>query len=140
MMNTEGITRKIVFRYVWIQILETIAFVLILMLINRWVTIPVWFFVSACTVWVIKDIILFPFVWHAYDWERNEVSSQMTQMRGLRGVVHDALNPRGYIHVRGELWMAEMEDKELSADKGDAVIVTGKSGHTLTVRAENNQE
>ncbi|HOO46826.1 MAG TPA: NfeD family protein [Deltaproteobacteria bacterium] len=132
-MNIEGVTRKIVFRYVWIQTLETVVFVLILFLAGRWISIPVWLFAGACAVWVLKDIILFPFVWRAYDWERNEMSSQETQMAGMQGIVHTVLNPCGYIHVRGELWMAEMEDAKLSADRGDAVVVTGKRGHSLIV-------
>ncbi|MBN2299263.1 MAG: NfeD family protein [Deltaproteobacteria bacterium] len=139
-MNIEGITRRIIFRYVWIQTLETIVFILILVLIHMWVAIPVWLFVSACAVWVLKDIILFPFVWHAYDWDRNKESDQMTRIAGMQGIVHRQLNPGGYIHVRGELWEAEMEDKTLQLDQGRTVTVIGKSGHTLIVRPEKEQE
>jgi len=138
-MNIDGVTRKIIFRYVWIQALETIVFILILMLINRWVAIPVWFFAGACAVWILKDIIMFPFVWRAYDWDRNRESDQMTRMVGMTGIVHRQLNPCGYIHVRGELWEAKMEDKTLQLDQGRAVTVTGKSGHILIVRPEKEQ-
>jgi membrane-bound ClpP family serine protease len=81
--------------------------------------------------WVIKDIILFPFIWRAYDWDRKDKRNNMI---GMHGIVSDRLDPSGYIMVRGELWKAETVEKDAMIDKGQDVQIYGINGLTLYVK------
>jgi membrane-bound ClpP family serine protease len=132
-MRVDGVTGKIVVRYACIQSLETLAFILILMLAGKWLEIPLWLFITLCAVWVAKDFILFPFVWHAYDWDHKKESNPMV---GIPGVAHQRLDPLGYVEVRGERWQAELSDPQHAVEKGEAIRVVGMKGLTLLVDPE----
>jgi membrane-bound ClpP family serine protease len=132
-MISEKITGRIVFRYFCIQLIGTLAFILVLILVRRWIELPFWLFVSIAAVWIVKDMILFPFVWRAYDWDREEKTSPMV---GMQGIVQQRLDPTGYIQVRGELWQATVADKQTPVDTGKAVRVTGIKGLMLFVEPE----
>lgn len=136
-MSMHGVTTKIVLRYVFIQTLETCAFIGILLLVQNWVAIPSWLFVCLVVVWIVKDGILFPFVWRAYDWDHHEEANPMV---GMLGVVQERLDPGGYILVRGELWHAEVDPSSTMVEKGASVRVVGRNGLTLFVKPENDQE
>jgi membrane-bound ClpP family serine protease len=136
-MRLDGVTGKIVLRYACIQTLETLAFVLVLILAGRWIEIPGWLFITLCAVWVAKDFILFPFVWPAYDWDNKEVSNPMV---GMPGIVSQRLDPKGYVEVRGERWQAELEDEGHAVETGEAVQVVGMRGLTLIVEPEKTAE
>jgi membrane-bound ClpP family serine protease len=80
-------------------------------------------------IWIAKDIILYPFVWRAYEWGNQKENNSMI---GLSGVAKDRLDPSGYILVRGELWKATVV-QDGSVDKGEKVIIKGIRGLTLLV-------
>ena len=126
-----GWTARIVIRYVGLQLLGVAVVVICLILIRRWMPLPHWFDIAFLSFWIIKDMVLFPFVWRAYDWDRH---GQNHAMVGLEGVVEDPLNPAGYIRIRGELWRAELMDQTASAGVGDRVKVLQARGLTLFVR------
>ena len=128
-----GVTGKIVLRYACIQGLETLAFILILILAGRWVEIPPWLFITLCSLWVAKDVVLFSFVWHAYDWDHKKESNPMV---GMMGVVYERLDPKGFVEVRGERWQAELGDAQGPLEKGEAIKVVGLSGLVLFVEPE----
>jgi membrane protein implicated in regulation of membrane protease activity len=79
-------------------------------------------------VWVVKDAVLYPFVWRAYDPHAQD------GMEGLIGTTVEGLNPSGYIRVRGELWLAEVAEGLPSVGKGEKVEVERVRGLTLIVR------
>lgn len=133
-MRLDGVTGKIVVRYACIQTLETLAFILILILAGKWVGIPAWLFITLCVVWVAKDFILFPFVWHAYDWDHKKTSNPMV---GMPGVVCQRLDPQGYVEARGERWQAELSDARRAVENGETVRVVGMRGLTLLVEPED---
>ena len=132
-----GVTGKILVRYACIQGLETFAFILILILAGKWVEIPLWLFITLCTLWVAKDFVLFPFVWHAYDWDHNKESNPMV---GMPGVVHERIDPKGFVEVRGERWQAELSDAQSPLEKGKAIRVVGMKGLVLFVEPEKKDE
>jgi len=139
-MDLKGVTARIVWRYTWLQLVGLCAFILVLILLKNWINIPVWLLITIVCLWAAKDIILFPFIWHAYDWER---ASQFNPMIGLTGIVLDRLDPSGHVEVRGERWMAELVGSGMAAEKDSMIEVVGMNGLTLRVepcRDKKDQE
>lgn len=125
-------TPKILLRYALLQLPSQALVVLALVVVRRWLDLPPWFFWTCIACWVLKDVILFPFVWRAYDWDR---AGRTDGMIGLRGTAVDQLAPAGYIRVRGELWRAEAVGDDRPIQAGEPVTVRGSRGLTLLVAA-----
>jgi membrane protein implicated in regulation of membrane protease activity len=106
------------------------AVILILIIIQHWVELPVWLLWSVIGFWVVKDAVMFPFVWRAYDWER---SGRSQSMIGERGIAKERLAPKGYVQVRGELWRAEIIDGGPEIEMGQPVKIVKMEGLTLFV-------
>ena len=66
-MKEPRISARVVLKYSLLQIPGTILLILILILLERWVPLSEWLFWTIVCVWIAKEVILFPFVWEAYD-------------------------------------------------------------------------
>lgn len=121
---------KVLIRYGLLQLPGIALLIGLLFFVKRWVDIPLWLMWFIPMAWIAKDIILFPFVWRAYDWDQKEGGKAMI---GMRGIVSDRLDPTGYILIRGELWKAEVMDKVGTVEKGEEVIVHDIRGLTLKI-------
>jgi membrane protein implicated in regulation of membrane protease activity len=117
-------------RYILLNIPELAAAVLILIIIQHWVALPTWLFWSIIGFWIVKDVLMFPFVWRAYDWDR---SLQSGPMIGARGIARQRLAPSGYVRIKGELWRAERFGKGPPIEAGQAVRVEKREGLTVFV-------
>ncbi|HLD28736.1 MAG TPA: hypothetical protein VJC03_00225, partial [bacterium] len=60
-------SRRGVVRYALFQIPDTALLLLILLALRHWLDLPAWIMWGVVVVWVAKDILMFPFVWRAYD-------------------------------------------------------------------------
>jgi membrane protein implicated in regulation of membrane protease activity len=129
-MNKQKWSSRILVRYWLLQLPALALLVVILMFAQRWVDLPGWIFWGALAIWVVKDAVLYPFVWRAYDWDRSKDSNSML---GVRGVAKEPLAPSGYIQVRGELWKAELAEGSQPVAEGDPVQVQKVRGLTLIV-------
>ena len=129
-MKRHGWSTHTIVRYTLLQVPGLVVLIMILILVGRFVDIPVVLSWGIVIIWVLKDIILFPFVWRAYDSDSHEKSDPMI---GLEGYAVDHLSPRGYIKVRGELWKAELTHKNAVVGKGEKVKVKEINGLTLIV-------
>jgi len=98
--------------------------------LRNWFDLPAWSVWGLVAISVAKDVILFPFVWSAYDWDRQGEANSMV---GRRGIVKERLAPSGLIQIRGELWKAKVGDNP-PIEKGKAVRVEKMRGLTLLVR------
>jgi len=125
---------RILVRYALFQIPSLALLVLILILVRRWVNLPEWFFWGAIAVGLAKDVILFPFVWRAYDRDRLR---ELQSLVGTEGVVEERLAPSGYIRVHGELWQAEIVNADLSIEGGETVRIRGIKGLRLQVERKH---
>ena len=130
MPELRNIPRSIYLRYILLNIPEFVAMLLILVVIQYWVTIPAWLLWSIIGFWIIKDVVLFPFIWRAYDWDR---AGRSRSMIGARGIAKENLAPAGYIQIHGELWRAERLGEEPSIEAGQSVQVKKMEGLTLFV-------
>ena len=135
-MKEAGWTVRILVRYVLLQVPGTALLVLILIQLRNWFDLPVWSVWGLVAISVAKDVILFPFVWRAYDWDcQNETHS----MVGRRGIAKERLAPSGYIRIRGELWKAKVMGGGPPIEKGEAVRVEEMQGLTLLVRPDKEE-
>ena len=124
---------KILLRYGLLQIPALAMVILIMMVLERWVVIPSPIFWGIIIAWVAKDIMLYPLVWQAYDWNRKTTKRSMV---GERGTAIDRLAPAGYVRVRGELWHAELSGDHRSIEKGAPIHVVDITGLTLSVEPD----
>jgi len=126
---------KVVIRYALFQIPGLAGFIVILLLVQRWVNLPSWLFWGFIALWLIKDAVLFPFVWRAYDRDR---SKELQTIVGGEGIVEERLAPTGYIRVHGELWQAEGVGADVSIERGETVRIRGIKGLRLQVERKNS--
>ncbi len=135
-MRKRGCSFRIFVRYLLFQLPGVVLLYLLLILARRVVALPTWFIWGLVALWVIKDLILFPVVWRAYDRERRDDASSMV---GSRGIAEDPLDPSGYIRVHGELWKAEVMGGSPSIGKGEKVTVRAIRGLTLLVEPDRGR-
>jgi membrane protein implicated in regulation of membrane protease activity len=125
-----GRRRRTLIKYALLQVPGIGLLMIVLFTARRWLDLPGWFIWGLVALWVVKDMVLFPFVRRAYESSSSEPS---TSMVGMRGVATEQLNPRGYIRVRGELWRAELLDSQQSVEAGRMVRIREERGLTLLV-------
>ena len=125
---------QVVIKYALFQIPGLVLLILILILVRRWVDFPPWFFWGSVFIWIVKDAVLFPFVWRAYDWSR---SKDVHSLVGTESIVEERLAPSGsgYIRVHGELWQAEMIREGQPIEKGEGVRIQTIRGLVLLVQS-----
>ena len=130
-MNERKWSTRVLVRYTTLQLPGLAVFVIIMLFVLRWVELPVWLLWCSIIVWVAKDVILYPFVWRAYDQPRKEDADAMI---GTQCVAKERMAPSGYVLVRGELWKAELTDGSRLVEKGERVRVREIHGLTLIVK------
>jgi len=123
-------------RYVLLQLPALALLILMLILVQRWVSLPAWFIWALIALWIAKDVILFPLTWRAYDQSRKGAANSMI---GLRGITEDRLAPSGYVRVHGELWQSEVVENSPPIEKGESVRIHGNRGLTLIVQRDNKE-
>jgi membrane-bound serine protease (ClpP class) len=94
------------------------------------ISIPVVVTVSLATAGVFLVIVSF-----AMRSLRAPVRTGQESLVGARGMVREALNPRGSVHVFSEEWTAELEGGEGTLPRGARVEVVRVEGIRLIVRA-----
>lgn len=102
----------------------------------QWQFIPVWLAIVGFLAWLLKDLLLYPFLRRAYETDSPSGSAALV---GKRGVAEQKLAPHGYIRVRGELWRAVTTPPDRIVEAGTEVEIVGADGMRLFVRptAEN---
>lgn len=136
-LKLSKIPRPIYLRYILLNIPGLVAVVLILIIIQHWVVLPEWLFWGVIGFWIVKDALLLPFVWQAYDWERPGRSRSMI---GERGIAKERLAPAGYVQIHGELWRAVKIGDVPPIEEGQPVRVKKMEGLTLFVLPLNPDE
>lgn len=125
-MKKQRWSRRTVFKYAALQLPGLTAFILALVLLRLWLLIPLWSVWILIPLWIIKDAVLFPFVWKAYD-------GADPAMIGSKGRAAERLDPSGHVRIQGELWMAKVAKGGPPVEKGQIVKVTAIRGLRLIV-------
>ena len=126
-------SKQIILRYSLLQLPEVVLLLLILLLIRQWINIPMWAVWAFTSLLLMINIILYPFVWRAYD------KSVPNRMTGSQGIASDCLSPYGYVHINGELWRAKVMEGHEPIEKGECVMVKDISGLTLIVQSDTKK-
>ena len=137
MSELRKIPKPIYLRYSLLNIPGLAAVILILIIIQYWVVLPVWLFWSVIAFWIIKDAVLFPFIWRAYDWDR---PGRNRSMIGERGIAKERLAPSGYVRIYAELWRAERLGEGPPIEEGQPVRVKKMEGLTLFVVLDSTED
>ena len=122
-------SKRVILRYILFQIPAIILVLVIVLWLYYSAIISDYIVIITIILWVLKDLILFFFVWKAYD-----VSSDIPLAE--KGISIEDLDPDGYIEVGSELWRATTGDESVRIDKGTRVIIKSAKGLTLTVAPE----
>lgn len=123
---------RIIFRYVLLQATGWILLFLILFCLNLWFALPWWSW-SILFLSVVKDALLYPIVWRAYDPDPTNVAYRL---KGVSCIAKDRLAPSGYVVIHGELWLAETAPGTPDVDQGERATVIEVRGLTLIVQKE----
>ena len=135
-LKLREIPAHIYLRYILLNIPAMVLIVLALILAQHWITMPLWLSLTIIFMWLIKDVILFPFVWRAYDRDHPPGSRSMI---GKQGITRKRLAPTGYVLVQGELWKAECAEADQPIESEKFVRVVKMEGLKLYVEAENKE-
>ena len=120
-------------KYALFQVPGWVAAAVVVLGLTEWIGLPLWAASGLFTVWVLKDIALYPLVRTAYE---SDVKTGVDQLMGEKGVAQEWLDPRGMVRVRGELWQAEAEPRDQPIEPNSEIRVTGAHNLTLIVSRE----
>ena len=101
------------------------------LVLHGWVGLPGWAAVTLVVAWALKDAALYPFLKASYEPDSRAVIERLV---GLGGIAVEPLAPRGYVRVRGELWLAEPTAADVEIPQGHPVTIDAVRGTTLLVR------
>lgn len=135
-MTKSGWSSKTVIRYGLFQIPSLVLLVMILLILRHYIDLSLWIVCGIVFLWMVKDAILFPFVWRAYDRSRWGTSPLIDE----QGIAEQRLDPSGYIRVRGELWRAELISGAPPVEKRGRVRVQEARGLVLLVLPEADED
>jgi membrane protein implicated in regulation of membrane protease activity len=127
-------SRYVVLKYLLLQLPGLAMLVLILIMLRHWMNIPAWAVWVFTSLWIIKDMILFPFVWRAYE------KGNPKTIIGTKGTAVDRLSPSGHVRINNELWRARAIKSDSVIEKDEIVTVEDSEGLTLIVKAEENKK
>ena len=130
-MSLNTITRKIIIRYSLFQIPSLLIITLLVFTVNHWYILDNAIIVMIILFWILKDILIFPFVWKAYSHKDRDKSKTILNQHG---VAVDSINPKGFVKINGEIWQAELVELNDPINQGQPIEVVEIDGLKLKVR------
>ena len=127
---------RVVLKYALLNLPGLMLGLGILMFLQKWLELPHWALWVIGALWILKETLIFPFMWRSYD---SGSGRNTYQMLGMPGIVEKRLAPSGYIRIRGELWQAETGKNDSPAEVGETVMVRDRRGLTLVVERSDLQ-
>jgi len=98
---------------------------------HRYLGLSVVWAIVIFAAWFLKDWAIYPMLKNHY---RFRVEAPLDRLVGRQATVREPLRPRGYVQLRGELWLAEVVKGGAPVEVGDEVTVEAVEGLTLRVR------
>ena len=95
----------------------------------EWLGAPAWAAWGAPLAVALKDAVLFPFVWRAYEPDDRVASGLLGQI----AVAEERLDPGGWVRIGPELWRVELARRGEAVPRGGKVRVVGVEGLLLLV-------
>jgi membrane protein implicated in regulation of membrane protease activity len=122
-------------KYALFQVPGRVGAAIVLLGLMEWFSLSPWAALGLFSLWVIKDIALYPLLRTAYE---SDVKTGVEQLVGEKGMAQEWLDPRGMVRMRGELWRAEAEPSGEHIEPNSEIKVTAAQGLTLIVSREVN--
>lgn len=121
-------------RYCLYQLPGAVVVAVLLAAAVRWAGLAAWLGSTLFALWVLKDVLLYPFVRKSYGGGPSRlVGAEL--LIGARAVCEESLSPSGYVRVRGERWYARALDPESGPiPEGSTVSVHSVQDLTLLVQ------
>lgn len=129
-------SRRTVAKYILFQLPELAVVSVLAIGARSWVGLADWAAAGIVALWVVKDVVMFPFVRIAYQPSSGGGAASLV---GARGIAQDALRPSGYVRISAELWRAELQRGAPPVEPGDPVRVIGVHGLTLVVDSDDGE-
>ena len=126
------ISKQIVIKYFLLQIPGLAVVTILVIALEKIFALPGSIKFIVIPLWIVKDLVMFPFVWRSYG-PSDEILSTLV---GKRGKVQKRLAPEGLVRLDNELWKAVVANEEETVEAGEFVIVEKVTGLVLTVSAE----
>ncbi|MFW6401874.1 MAG: NfeD family protein [Desulfohalobiaceae bacterium] len=123
-------SRQCLLNYILIQIPFALLFLFLLLILQDWLEFKTWLVWAALTVWVLKDTVLFFFLWPAYETDNGEGRYSLI---GKIGTAKSRIDPDGLVFVLGEYWRAELGPGEPAIATGQKVQVWDRQGLVLVI-------
>lgn len=117
-------------KYLIYQVPGWVLIAVVLIALRHWLEISPRIAIVIFLLWVIKDFALYPLLRKSFE---PAGKTPLEQMIGLQGIAKEAIDPHGYIHIRGELWRAEIQAGADPIPSGIKVRVVGTDGIRLII-------
>lgn len=121
--------RRVLRRYALLQIPGQLFVLGLSLAAWKWLGAPAWLAIGAPLVWALKDALLYPLVWRAYEPDDAFAVGPIGQL----AVAEEALEPRGWARLGPELWRAELVRGAAPVARGAALRVVALEGLVLRV-------
>lgn len=115
--------------YILLELGELLLIVVVLIVVSRFIHIPLWLAIAITAGKFLKFIIVCPFVRRSL---RQPILSGIESLIGARGLAIRDLDPEGYVTVQGELWKAVVNSAKIPA--GVEIEVCGLDETKLVVK------
>lgn len=133
-MVKRGWSRHAVGKYTALQVPAAVLAGIVLWMLWRYDLLPAWLAWSLFCLWIAKDVVLFFYLWPAYE---PGGDAGVFSPVGLSGIaVGDMHEENLRVRVRGEIWRARPEPGRGSIRSGQSVLVVDRQGLLLIVRPE----
>jgi len=121
--------RRVALRYAALQVPGQLVVVALALAGWEWLGAPGWLAVGAPLAWMLKDALLFPLVWRAYEPDDAATSGLIGQI----AVSEERLDPSGWARLGPELWRVELVRGTGAVTRGAKVRVVAVDGLLLRV-------
>ena len=118
-------------RYWLLQVPGWAVLVVALVAANRYLALPTFWAIVLFVGWFLKDWAIYPILKKHYHFR---VEDPKESLVGKRATAREPLRPKGYVQLRGELWLAELVKGADPVESGAEVTVEAVDGLTLRVR------
>jgi membrane protein implicated in regulation of membrane protease activity len=95
----------------------------------EWFGAPAWVAWGAPLAWAVKDALLFPFVWRAYEPDDAATAGVIGQL----AIAEETLDPGGWARLGPELWRVELVRGAERVPRGARLRVVAVEGLVLRV-------
>lgn len=140
MFEIEGLMfdPRTILKYVAIQLAQLLALAGALGILGSVIPLPGLVIGVVLALWVLKDIVLYRWVWRAYAYLDPDPLSDFV---GMEVTAVGLLDPEGFVRVHGELWKARLVapvddasgEKRLTLERGERARVVGVRRRMLLV-------